>query len=80
MNDCERRDGLHLSIDFALIHNPTFHIPNEFTSPSQSKFLCETLARINIVWVMNNEKACRMVLDAILTELLVQGYKSIEIL
>src|SRR5215210_6875883 len=71
VNDCVRTDGLALNIDG--IHDemaPTIHIPVDFVAPTPSAHLCETLARIRKVWVLDNEKACRIVIDAILTEVL----------
>ena len=49
---------------------PSLHIPKHISSLVQSDFLCETLHRIKNVWVLDNEKACRIVIDAILTEVL----------
>ena len=45
-------------------------MPKEISALIQSDFLCETLLRIKNVWVLDNEKACRIVIDAILTEVL----------
>jgi hypothetical protein len=70
LNDCVRPDGLALNIDYASIKAPTIHIPDDFPAPTASAHLCETLARIEKVWVLDNEKACRIVIDAILTEVL----------
>jgi hypothetical protein len=70
LNDCVRPDGLALNIDYASVKAPTIHIPVDFPAPAASAHLCETLARIEKVWVLDNEKACRIVIDAILTEVL----------
>jgi hypothetical protein len=59
-----------LKIDYATIDAPTIHIPVDFPGPIASDFLCENLRRIKSVWVLDNEKACRIVIDAILTEVL----------
>ncbi|OAJ40753.1 hypothetical protein BDEG_24453 [Batrachochytrium dendrobatidis JEL423] len=69
-NDCVRSDGLALNIDYATIDVPSLHIPTSFPTPVASDFLCENLSRIKTVWVLDNEKACRIVIDAILTEVL----------
>jgi hypothetical protein len=70
LNDCIRPDGLALNIDYASVKVPTIHIPVDFPAPTASAHLCETLTRIESVWVLDNEKACRIVIDAILTEVL----------
>jgi hypothetical protein len=70
LNDCVRPDGLALDIDYATIDAPSLHIPTSFPTPVASDFLCENLSRIKTVWVLDNEKACRIVIDAILTEVL----------
>jgi hypothetical protein len=68
--DCVRPDGLALNIVYATIDEPTLHIPTSFANPIASDFLCEHLRRIKSVWVLDNEKACRIVIHAILTEVL----------
>ena len=70
LSDCVRSDGLALNIDYTSVKAPTIHIPVDFPAPTASDHLCETLARIEKVWVLDNEKACRIVIDAILTEVL----------
>ena len=70
LNHCVREDGLALNIDYVTVRAPTIHIPVDFSAPTASAHLCETLARIERVWVLDNEKACRIVIDAILTEVL----------
>lgn len=70
LNDCVRTDGLALNIDYLSIDAPSLHIPTLFPTPVASDFLCENLNRIKSVWVLDNEKACRIVIDAILTEVL----------
>jgi hypothetical protein len=70
LNDCIRPDGLALNIDYATIDAPSLHIPTSFPTPVASDLLCQNLSRIKTVWVLDNEKACRIVIDAILTEVL----------
>ena len=70
LNDCVRTDGLALNIDYVRIDTPSLRIPISFPTPVASDFLCENLSRIKAVWVLDNEKACRIVIDAILTEVL----------
>ena len=68
---CVKKDGLALNVSF--IQNtiiPSFHIPEYAPAPAPSKWLCKTLTFIHKFWVLNNEKACRIVIDAILTEVL----------
>ncbi len=70
---CVRKDGLGLDIKYIDDDAPSLHIPKDpkdISSLVQSDFLCETLVRIKNVWVLDNEKACRIVIDAILTEVL----------
>ncbi|KAI8893385.1 hypothetical protein BC833DRAFT_569266 [Globomyces pollinis-pini] len=70
LNDCIRPDGLALNIDYVSVKAPTIHIPVDFPEPTATAHLCESLARIEKVWVLDNEKACRIVIDAILTDVL----------
>ena len=70
LSDCIRPDGLALNIDCTRIKAPTLLIPVDFPAPTASAHLCETLARIDKVWVLDTEKACRMLIDVILTEVL----------
>ena len=70
LNDCGRPDGLALNINYVTIDTPSLRIPTSFPTPVASDFLCENLRRIKSVWVLDNEKACRIVIDAILTEVL----------
>jgi hypothetical protein len=70
MEDCTRQDGLNLNTDYTYIDIPTLHIPENIATPLPSDWLCETLKKIKQVWVLDNEKACRIVIDAILTEVL----------
>jgi hypothetical protein len=70
LNDCVLPDGLALKIGFVSIDTPSLHIPTSFPTLVASDFLCENLRRIKSVWVLDNEKACRIVIDAILTEVL----------
>jgi len=68
--DCIRPDGLALNIDYIHVKAPSLHIPDDFETVFPSLWLCETLEKIDQVWVLDNEKACRIVIDAILTEVL----------
>ena len=68
--DCVKFDCLDLNINFISVKAPTIHIPVDFAAPAASAYLCENLARIDKVWVPDKEKACRIVIDAILTEVL----------
>lgn len=72
IRDCTRGDGLNLDLK-NIVNNqtaPTLHLPKDLIPPVPSDFLCQTLERINLAWVINNEKAARIVIDAILTEVL----------
>ena len=70
-NDCTKIDGLNLNVDNLLFINASsLHIPSDFPKPIPSDSLCKTIKNIIKVWVLNNEKANRMVIDAILTEAL----------
>ena len=51
-------------------NTPTLHIPHEIIIPVPSDFLCEHLLTVQKLFVLNNEKACRMLIDAILIEVL----------
>lgn len=70
LNDCTRPGGLALNTDYATIDAPSLHIPTSFPTPVASDLLCQNLSRIKSVWVLDNEKSCRIVIDAILTEVL----------
>ena len=70
LKDCVRTDGLALNIDYATVKAPSIHIPVDFSAPTASAHLCETLSRIERVWGLDNENACRIVSDALLTEVL----------
>ena len=59
-----------MKIDYATVDAPALHIPTSFPTPVASDFLCENLSRIKAVWVLDNEKACRILIDAILTDIL----------
>ena len=61
LNDCVRPDGLALNTDYIGVKAPSLHIPDDFQTESPSLWLCETLANIDQVWVLDNEKACRIV-------------------
>jgi len=49
---------------------PTLRIPQEIVPPVPSDFLCEHLLTVQKLFVLNNEKAYRMLIDAILIEVL----------
>ncbi|KAI9315416.1 hypothetical protein BDR26DRAFT_886797 [Obelidium mucronatum] len=73
LNDCVRPDGLALDLRFIepiAVPAPTLHIPQEIIIPVPSDFLCEHLLTVQKFYVLNNEKACRMLIDAILLEVL----------
>ncbi|KAJ3307784.1 hypothetical protein HDV04_002541 [Boothiomyces sp. JEL0838] len=70
LDHCIRNDGLNLNIDYVNIKVPTLNIPVNFVAAAAGSWLCETLERVEKVWVLDNEKACRIVIDAILTEVL----------
>jgi hypothetical protein len=71
LDHCVRLDGLALNIDYVTIDAPSLHIPELFPTPAVSSLLNENLMRIKSVWVLDNEKSCRMIIDAILTEVLI---------
>ena len=50
LKDCVRTDGLALNIDYATVKAPSLHIPVDFSAPTASAHLCETLLRIERVW------------------------------
>jgi hypothetical protein len=73
LNDCVRTDGLALDLCFiepVAIPVLTLHIPQEIVLPVPSDFLSEHLLAVQKLFVLDNEKACRMLIDAILIELL----------
>ena len=73
LNDCVRPDGLALDLRFIepiAVPASTLHIPQEIIIPVPSDFLCEHLLAVQKLFVLNNEKACRMLIDAILLEVL----------
>ena len=74
LNDCVRPDGLALDLHFiepiAEVPFPTLRIPQEIIIPVPSDFLCEHLLAVQKLFVLNNEKSCRMLIDAILIEVL----------
>ena len=68
-----RADGLNLDLRFIepfAIPVPTIHIPPEFVFPITSAFVCEHLLSLQDLFVIDNERACRMLIDAILIEVL----------
>jgi hypothetical protein len=71
--DCARPDGLALDLRYIepfVNPAPTLRIPQEIVHPVPSDFLCEHLITVQKHFAMNNEKSCRMLIDAILTEVL----------
>ena len=73
LNDCERSEGLALDLKFIepiAVPVPTLHIPDEIVRPVPSDFLCEHLLCIQKFFALNNEKSCRLLIDAILIEVL----------
>jgi len=72
IRDCIRLDGLNLNLSNVsrIQRRPSLHIPPHINAHSPSSFLCKTLERIDKVWVSDHEKACRIIIDAILTEVL----------
>jgi hypothetical protein len=63
IDDCLRTDGLALDLQFIepfAVRAPSLRIPADFAAPSASDFLCETLDRIKSIWVLDNEKSCRI--------------------
>lgn len=64
-------DGLALDLRFIEpigLPVPTLHIPIDFPYPDPSDFLFQHLLTVQKRFVLNNEKACRMFIDAILIE------------
>jgi hypothetical protein len=73
LDDCARPDGLALDlrhIEPIAVPFPTLHIPQDIITPVPSDFLCEHLLTVQKLFVLNNEKSCRMLIDAILIEVL----------
>jgi hypothetical protein len=73
LRDRVRPDGLALDLRFIepfAVPAPSLHIPQEIIIPVPSDFLCEHLLTVQKLFVLNNEKACRMLIDAILIEVL----------
>jgi hypothetical protein len=70
LQDCVRFDGLNLNIDNVTLKAPTLHIPTSFSASVASDFVCENLSRIKATWVLDNDRACRMLINAILLEAL----------
>ena len=70
LNDCVRPDGLALNIEYVTLKAPTLHIPDNIPAVAATPWLCETLDKVDKAWALDNEKACRIVIDAILTEVL----------
>ena len=70
LDDCVRDDGLGLDLRYLRMEAPTIHIPLKFVAPSPSEWLSSSLKKIRKAWVVDNEKAARIIIDAILTEVL----------
>ena len=70
LKDCIRVDGLDLDVGFVEIFSSTLRIPEEIESPLPSDFLCQHLSAVQKYFVLDNEKALRMLIDAILLEVL----------
>jgi hypothetical protein len=72
---CARIDGLNLNIDYVNLHlgAPSLHVPASFATPLASDLLCEILLRIKSVWTFDTERAHKMVIDAIPTEVLLNN-------
>jgi hypothetical protein len=71
LNDCVRTDGLALDIRFIepiAAPAPILHLPQDIIIPIPSDLLVENLLTLQKLFVLNNEKACRMLIDAILIE------------
>jgi hypothetical protein len=62
-----------LNLDMSNVNaqrNPSICIPSNFPASVASACICENLAKIVQVWILNNEKSQRLLIDAILTEVL----------
>ncbi|KAJ3301345.1 hypothetical protein HDV03_001014 [Kappamyces sp. JEL0829] len=74
LEDCVREDGLALDLRYiepiAMVPVATLHIPPEIAAPVPSSFLCDHLLKVMKLFVLDNEKVCRMLIDAILLEVL----------
>jgi hypothetical protein len=68
-DDCMRSDGLALNCE-NLGTYPSLRIPDHFHSPTPSDRLCEYLDILSAVWTTDNEKSRRIVIDALLTEVI----------
>jgi hypothetical protein len=79
LSHCKRQDGLGLDLTFLepswKMNQPSITLPNSIQNLQviPSDWLCETLKRLWDVWSFNNEKACRIIIDSIITEVI---YKS----
>ena len=72
--DCTRRDGLNLDINLVWPYQgPTLHLPSDFPAPSPTLVLIEQMVRIQRAWIHDNETARRMIINAILTEVILNG-------
>ncbi|KAI3661670.1 hypothetical protein MP638_002922 [Amoeboaphelidium occidentale] len=67
---CSREDGLNLDVKFLRTTAPSLHLPENFPRPEPSESFCQYLDRIMAVWVLDNEKSCRIFIDALITEVL----------
>jgi hypothetical protein len=73
MTDIKRADGLNLNLENVYpertkLHTPTLRLPGYIDSPSPSAWLCEGLKKYDSVWAFNTEMACKIIIDAIITE------------
>ena len=71
--DCMKSDGLALDLCYIepfAYHLPTLHIPQQVQLPIPSAFLCEHLMLIQEYFILDTQKACTMMIDALLLEVL----------
>lgn len=70
VEDCANPGGLKLDLRNIYEDDAKLRIPDSIPTPVASDFLCEHLRRIKKAWWLTNKKACRMLIDAVLTEVL----------
>ncbi|CAM6127497.1 unnamed protein product [Calypogeia fissa] len=70
--DCLRKDGLALDLKYILARpfRTSLNIPEYIQRPTLSDFLCQHLDKVQKCFAMDNEAECRMLIDAILLEVL----------
>ena len=68
--DLSRLDGLGLDLKNVGNRLPSLHLPISVTLSNPTDWLCNSLDKINRVWELKTEQACRIIIDAILTEVL----------